>query len=92
MTTRKPDYADIAMLTSAVEQLHEALRPPATTSRAWIAAGFDRVNGLLEALPPTTDDYCFDVNWIAGAYDCWSVGDLGAARYQLEMVRKKLTR
>jgi hypothetical protein len=92
MTTKNQDYADIAMLTAGLEQLHEALRLPATTPRARIAAGFDRVNAIVAALPLTTDEYCFVVNWIAGARECWSAGDLGAACYQLEIVRKKLIR
>jgi hypothetical protein len=92
MTTKKQDFADTAMLTTGLEQLDEALRHSRETPREVIAAEFDRLSDLLAALPLTTDEYCFATNWIAGARDCWTAGEGGAARYQLEMVRKKLGR
>ena len=90
MTTQKQGFADAAMLTTGMEQLDEALRQLGPTPREVIAAEFGRLCDLVAALPLTTDEYCFAINWIAGARECWTAGDLGAARYQLEMVRKKL--
>jgi hypothetical protein len=90
MTTQKQGFADAGMLTTGVQQLDEALRQPGATPREVIAAKFGRLYVLVAALPLTTDEYCFAINWIAGAHECWTAGDLGAARYQLEMVRKKL--
>jgi hypothetical protein len=92
MVTQKQSIADAAMLTIGLEQLGEALRHLAGTPRAVIAAEFDRLEELVSALPLTTDEYCLAANWIAGAREYWSAGDLGAARYQLRMVRKKLAR
>jgi hypothetical protein len=90
MTTQKHGFADAAMLTTGMEQLDEALRQLGPTPREVIAAEFGRLCDLVAALPLTTDEYCFAINWIAGARECWTAGDLGTARYQLEMVRKKL--
>jgi hypothetical protein len=92
MATQKQaqDFVDVAMLTTGVEQLDEALRLPAATPWAMIAAEFDRLSNLVAALPLTTDEYCFAINWIASAPECWTAGNSGAALYQLAMVRKKL--
>jgi hypothetical protein len=90
MTIQKLGFADVEMVTTGLKQLDEALRQPGATPRDVIAAEFDRLEELVAALPLTTDEYCFAVNWIAGARECWSAGDLGASRYQLEMIRKKL--
>jgi hypothetical protein len=92
MTTQKQGFADAAMLATSVEQLDEALRHRSATPRAVMAAEFDRLSDLVAALPLTTDEYCFAANWIAGARECWAAGDAEAARYQLQMVRKKLAR
>jgi hypothetical protein len=92
MATQKQEQSlvDVAMLTTCVEQLNEALRYPATTPWTVIAAEFDRLSNLVAALPLMTDEYCFAINWIASARKYWTAGELGAARYQLAMVRKKL--
>ena len=90
MTTQKQRFADAGMLTTGVQQLDEALRQPGATPREVIAAEFGRLGDLVAALPLTTDEYCFAANWIAGARECWAAGDVGAARYQLAMVRKKV--
>ena len=90
MTTQKLDFADAAMLSTGVEQLDEVLSQPGAMPQEVIAAEFDRLGNLVAALPLTTDEYCFAANWIAGARDCWAAGDVGAARYQLAVVRKKL--
>jgi hypothetical protein len=90
MTTQKQGFADAARLTAGVEQLDEALCRPGATPREVIAAQFDRLSDLVAALPLTTDEYCFAANRIAGTRECWTAGDVGAARYQLAMVRKKL--
>ena len=87
---QKQDFVDVAMLTTGVEQLYEALRHPATTPWAVIAAEFDRLSNLVAALPLTTDEFYFAINWIDSARECWTAGNSGAALYQLAMVRKKL--
>jgi hypothetical protein len=92
MTTQKQGFADATMLTTGVEQLDEVLRQPGAIPREVIAAEFNRLSDLVAALPLTTDEYCFAVNWIAGAREDWASGDPGAAQYQLQMVRKKLAR
>lgn len=92
MTAQKPGFADAAMVEMSVEQLDEALRQPGATPRAVIAAEFDRLAELVAALPLTTDEYCFAANWIAGARACWSAADVGAARYQLRMISRKLAK
>jgi hypothetical protein len=92
MTTQKQGFADGAMLTTSADKLDEALQHLSATPRDVIAAEFDRLRNLVAALPLTTDEYCFAINWIASARECWTAGELGAARYQLDMVRKKLAR
>ena len=92
MTTQKQGFVDAAMLTTGLEQLDEVLRHSSATPREVIAAEFDRLSNQVAALPLTTDEYCFAANWIAAARECWSAGNHGAARYQLEIVRKKLSR
>jgi hypothetical protein len=92
MTIQKQSFANAAVLTTGLQQLMEGLRHPAAEPRAVIAVEFGRLEELLAALPLTTDEYCFATNWIASARECWAAGDLGAACYQLEMVRKKLAR
>jgi hypothetical protein len=80
------------MLTTGLEQLHEALRQPAAAPRAVIAAEFDRLEELVAALPLMTDEYCFAANWIASARRLWAGSEVGACLYQLSLVRKKLGR
>jgi hypothetical protein len=92
MPIQKHGFANVAMLTSGLEQLGEVLRHHAATPQAVIAAEFDRLEELVAALPLTTDEYCFAINSIGGAREYWTAGELGAARYQLGMVRKKLAR
>jgi hypothetical protein len=92
MTTKMQEYANVATLVAGVARLDEALRPTAATPEAKIAAEFDGIEKVVTALPLATDEYCFAMNWIAGARNCWRAGQLGAARYQLAMVRKKLAR
>jgi hypothetical protein len=90
MTTQKQGFANAAMLTTGVEQLDEVLRQLGATPREVIAAEFDRLSDLVAALPLTTEEYCFAINWIAGARRCWAAGDDGAARYQLRMIGRRL--
>jgi hypothetical protein len=92
VATSRNSFANAALLELEVEQLCETLSRPAVTPAAVLAAKFDRLSNLVAALPLTTNEYCFAANWIAGARDCWAAGELGAARYQLEMVRKNLSR
>ncbi len=92
MVTQKHGFANAAMLTIGLEQMDDLLRQPGATPRAVIAGEFGRLGDLVAALPVTTDEYCFATNWIGGARECWAAGDIGAARYQLQMVLKKLVR
>ena len=92
MVIKQQFFADVAMLATGLEQLDEALSHPDATPRAVIASEFDRLGHLVAALPLTTDEYCFAANWITGARECWAAGDLGAASYQLEIIRKKIAR
>ena len=92
MTPQKQDFVDAEMLTTGLEQLDEVLRHSSATPREVIAAEFDRLRVQAAALPLTTDEYCFAINWISGARECWLAGNHGGARYQLQIVRKKLNR
>jgi hypothetical protein len=44
----------------------------------------------IAALPLTSQEYCFLNNWLISAKNYWHRGELGAARYQLEMIGKRL--
>jgi hypothetical protein len=90
MTIWMQGVPSVEMLTTVLEQLEEVLRHPGATERGMIAGEFDRLEELAGALPLTTDEYCFAANWIAGARECWTAGDRGAARYQLRMIGRKL--
>jgi hypothetical protein len=92
MTMQKQGMPSVEMLTTVLEQLDELLRQPGATEHGMIAGEFDRLEELAGALPLTTDEYCFAINGIAGARQYWSTDELGTARYQLRMVRKKLAR
>jgi hypothetical protein len=92
MTTQKQGIANAEMLTTGLEHLDEALGHSSASPREVIGAEFDWLSNLVAALPPMTDEYCFGLNWIGGARECWKAGDRGASRYQLRMVRKKLAR
>jgi hypothetical protein len=92
MTIWKQGVLSVEMLTTVLEQLEEVLRHPDATERGIITGEFDRLEELAGALPLTMDDYCFAINGIAGACQYWSTDELGTARYQLRMVRKKLAR
>jgi hypothetical protein len=92
IATQVQGFADLMILATGLGQLDEALSRPSGTPQAVIAGEFDRLIDLVAALPLTSDEYCFAVNWIAGARECWLAGDSWAASYQLEMVRKKLAR
>jgi hypothetical protein len=92
MTMQKQSIPSVEMLMTVLEQLDELLRQPGAVEHGMIAGELDRMEELAGSLPLTTDEYCFAANGIAGAREYWSAGDLGAARYQLRMVGKKLAR
>ena len=92
MKTKPSACADVAMLDVSLQQLGAMLLQPAVWSHQRVATAFDHLSELVAALPLTTEEHCFAANWITGARDCWSSGDFGAARYQLEAVRKKVAR
>ncbi len=75
-----------------IQQLVDALSGVSSWSIAETADGFDRIYDLAGALPLTTNEYCFAVNWIASARQLWETDEYGAARYQIDMVRRKLMR
>jgi hypothetical protein len=86
------DFAGGALVAVAVEQLCEALRRPASILGSLLAAEFGRLAELVAALPLTTEEYGFAANWVASARRLWKAGDVGACRYQLDIIRKKLAR
>jgi hypothetical protein len=92
MSIRMQGIPSVEMLTTALGQLDELLRQPRAAGLGLIAGELDRLEELAGALPLTTDEYCFAVNGIAGARGYWAAGEVGAARYQLGMVRGKLAR
>jgi hypothetical protein len=92
MVTQKQNYADTVMLTTGLEQLDEALRQPGAIPQAVLAVEFDRLEELVGALPLTTDEYCFAANWVTSARRLWAEGEVGACRFQLGLVRKRLGR
>jgi len=72
-----------------IQRLLNALGGPSELSTAEVAAAFDGLRRLVESLPLTTEEYCFAANWVASARQLWEQGEPGAARYQVDMVRKK---
>jgi hypothetical protein len=92
MKTKPSASADVAMLDVSIQQLGTMLRQPAVWSDQGVATAFDHLSELVAALPLTTEECCFAANWITAPRDCWSSGDFGAARYQLEAIRKKVAR
>jgi hypothetical protein len=92
MAIQRQTFAHALMLTTGLEQLDEALRQPGATPRDVIAAEFDRLEELVAALPLTTDEYSFAANWLASSRRLWAEGEVGACRYQLGLVRKRLGR
>jgi len=72
-----------------IQGLLDALGDSSGLSRAEIAIAFDGLRRLVESLPLTTEEFCFAANWIASARQLWEQGEPGAARYQVDLVRKK---
>src|SRR5690242_8220329 len=73
-----------------VQALLDELADPSRSPSPAIAAGFDGLLRLAESLPLTTDEFGFAFNWITSARQLWERGEPGAARYQVDLVRKKL--
>jgi hypothetical protein len=92
VATIRNNFADGAVLAVHVEQLCEALRRPAAILGAVLAAELDRLAEMVAALPLTTEEYGFAANWVASARRLWKTGNVGACRYQLDIIRKKLAR
>jgi len=59
-------------------------------SVAEIALVFRKLHRLVESLPLTADEFSFAHNWLCSAEQLWESGDHHAARYQVNMVVKKL--
>jgi uncharacterized protein YbjT (DUF2867 family) len=76
----------------SLQQLEAMLCQPAVWSDQGIATAFDHLSELIAALPLTTEEYRFAAKWITAARVCWSSGDFGAARFHLEVIRKKVAR
>ena len=55
-----------------------------------VAGGFDLLLRVAESLPLTTEEFAFARCWITGARQLWEQGEPGAARYQVEIVRRRL--
>ncbi|MFV1966858.1 MAG: hypothetical protein ACC628_15645 [Pirellulaceae bacterium] len=45
---------------------------------------------VIEALPITSDEYCFLSNWLTTAHRYWCDGEVAAAQYQLDVASKRL--
>ena len=73
-----------------VQTLLDALSQRTRCPDMATAAGFDGLLRLAASLPLTTEEFAFARNWITGARRLWEEGEPGAARYQVEMVGKKL--
>ena len=72
----------------SIRRLRAALGCPSAQSRV-DAAAFDKLRRLVESLPLDTEEFCFASNWVASAQQLWEKGERGAARYQIDIVRKK---
>lgn len=90
VTTSVCDRAEYLVLEFNVQDLLVALAGNAPQTDGAIQAGFDQLRRRAESLPLTTEDFSFAWNWITSARDLWKRGETGAARYQVEMLRKKL--
>jgi hypothetical protein len=66
------------------------LTDPQSAAVAEIAREFKLLQWVVDALPLTSAEYCFALNWITSARQLWEQGDCGAARYQITLVIKKL--
>jgi hypothetical protein len=74
-----------------VQELLDLVERQSSDSTEAIAAGFDWLKKFAESLPLTTNEFAFVSNWITSARRYWQAGDKGAARYQINMVWKKLS-
>jgi hypothetical protein len=70
-----------------LETLGESMEDTATE----LATLFDELEKIVESLPLTSNEFCFAHNWVVGARRLSDAGDFGAAHYQLDIVRKKLS-
>jgi hypothetical protein len=66
-----------------------ALLGPGTPA-ADLARGFADLQRLVMALPLSSDEYCFAINWLTSAADLARAGDWNAAAYQVALVLRKL--
>jgi hypothetical protein len=57
-----------------------------------IGLGIDELSGLIEALPPGTQDMAFYRNWAESSRALWENGEGGASSYQLTQMQRKLDR
>jgi hypothetical protein len=67
-----------------------ALLKLSNPSVAEIALVFWKLHRLVESLALTTDEFSFAHNWLCSAEQLWESGDHHAARYQVNLVAKKL--
>ena len=67
-----------------------AMLKQSESSVATISLGFRRLHRLVESLPLTTDEFCFAHNLLTSAEQLWEEGDRHTARYQVNLVARKL--
>ncbi|MGO9206156.1 MAG: hypothetical protein ACLQBX_08230 [Candidatus Limnocylindrales bacterium] len=72
-----------------IQGLLDALESRSGLSRTEIAAAFAGLRRLMESLPLTTEEFGLATNWVESARQLWEQGEPGAARDQVDLVRKK---
>jgi hypothetical protein len=89
--TQKRDLAVRTPLTDyRPTKLLAGLHDSQSATVAEIAREFTLLQRVVSALPLTSAEYCFALNWITSARQLWEKGDCGAAHYQISLVIKKL--
>jgi hypothetical protein len=71
-------------------ELLVGLHDPQSATVAEIAREFKLLQRVVDALPLTSAEYCFALNWIMSARQLLEKGECGAAHYQVSLVVKKL--
>jgi hypothetical protein len=74
----------------SIAKLLALLGLSAHASPAEVDWGFVALHRLAEALPLTSDEFCFAHNWLTSAQTCWEADDANTACYQLAAVVRKL--
>jgi hypothetical protein len=73
-----------------VKRLLDCLGGAPAASPGEVADQFLMVRRVIASLPLTLQEFCFALNWITSARRLWENGDAAAARYQIDLVAKRL--